>query len=276
MSRSPDELTPRRRAFLEAVAACRADGVPASVSHIWPRLESLGVPIPFLSSLNLLAGYALESDLARLVAGGGKRGAGERIFALTSEGERELGIVPQTLCQLRNPVCAGTPTSVGDIETRRVERLEDVLSFDAARDLLVPVCGDSMERAGIVDGDQILVRRLPEGERPRNGEVVVGWVSGAAGCEWTVKHFLWNGLEDEDGAFLLLPHSPNPVHRPLLIAPIPQGDDDLDFAHAARRAHPGWEWLPPDLRAADCAHLHPECVGINWTWTRGLIRGARG
>ena len=65
--------------------------------------------------------------------------------------------------------------------------------------------GDSMDQAGISDGDLVLVRQQPVAN---NGETVVALVDGEA----TIKIF-----HSTDTAVVLQPRSTNPAHRPVLL-----------------------------------------------------------
>jgi repressor LexA len=65
--------------------------------------------------------------------------------------------------------------------------------------------GDSMDEAGISDGDLMLVRQQPDAE---NGENVVALIDDAA----TVKQF-----HREKGLVVLKPQSSNRAHRPIIV-----------------------------------------------------------
>jgi repressor LexA len=72
------------------------------------------------------------------------------------------------------------------------EGLCDILSLDeylVARpetSFLLEVSGDSMDGAGIMEGDLVVVER---GREPRSGDIVVAEVDG----DWTIKHFRRQG-----------------------------------------------------------------------------------
>ncbi len=65
--------------------------------------------------------------------------------------------------------------------------------------------GDSMDKAGISDGDFVLVRQQPDA---RDGENIVAVIDGEA----TVKEFNRAG-----GTVILKPNSTNPVHKPIIL-----------------------------------------------------------
>ena len=97
---------------------------------------------------------------------------------------RALGPFPVTagslvlhVAPLRVP--AGFPSPAQDYYDGPID-LTEALVKDRAATFIVRVCGDSMEGAGISDGDELLVDRSLE---PRAGDVVVAVLDG----ELTVK-----------------------------------------------------------------------------------------
>ncbi len=74
------------------------------------------------------------------------------------------------------------------------EALSDVMSMDeylVARpesSFLLQVSGDSMNGAGILEGDLVIVER---GQEPKSGDIVIADVDG----EWTMKYFRKQGGE---------------------------------------------------------------------------------
>ena len=74
------------------------------------------------------------------------------------------------------------------------EELRDIISFDEylitrpESSFLVKVSGDSMNGAGIMDGDLVIVEK---GRNPKNGDIVLAEVDG----EWTMKYFRRKGKE---------------------------------------------------------------------------------
>jgi len=71
---------------------------------------------------------------------------------------------------------------------------------------LLKVSGDSMEKAGIDDGDFVLVRQQPIAN---NGDTVVALIDDSA----TVKEF-----RKGKNTVLLKPQSENPKHRPIILS----------------------------------------------------------
>lgn len=77
------------------------------------------------------------------------------------------------------PVAAGYPSPAQDYFDGRID-LNEHLITDITSTYVVRVSGDSMEGAGISDGDELIVNRALE---PRDGSVVVAVLDG----ELTVK-----------------------------------------------------------------------------------------
>ena len=83
------------------------------------------------------------------------------------------------------PVAAGFPSPAQDYFDGRID-LNAHLIKDITSTYVVRVTGDSMEGAGISDGDELIVNRALE---PRDGSVVVAVLDG----ELTVKRLRLNG-----------------------------------------------------------------------------------
>jgi DNA polymerase V len=77
------------------------------------------------------------------------------------------------------PVAAGYPSPAQDYFDGRID-LNEHLIKDITSTYVVRVSGDSMERAGISDGDELIVNRALE---PRDGCVVIAVLDG----ELTIK-----------------------------------------------------------------------------------------
>src|SRR5699024_5807871 len=98
----------------------------------------------------------------------------ERVYAYTTNGAKQplvaagVGSVP-----------AGFPSPSQDYSDTRID-LQNLLIRDELSTFIVRVSGDSMDGAGIFDGDELIVDR---GIEPRDGHVVVAIVDG----EMTVK-----------------------------------------------------------------------------------------
>ena len=84
-----------------------------------------------------------------------------------------------------------------------VENQEGTMAWDDPGCFALRVRGDSMNAAGVDNGDEILVREQPEVE---NGQIAVVLVNGD---EATVKYF-----RQEGDLVILTPKSFNPEHQP--------------------------------------------------------------
>ncbi|NSX37702.1 translesion error-prone DNA polymerase V autoproteolytic subunit [Pseudarthrobacter oxydans] len=82
------------------------------------------------------------------------------------------------------PVAAGFPSPAQDYFDGRID-LNAHLIKDITSTFVVRVTGDSMEQAGISDGDELIVNRALE---PRDGSVVIAVLDG----ELTVKRLRLN------------------------------------------------------------------------------------
>ena len=106
---------------------------------------------------------------------------------------------PQNVAPLLGTVRAGLPMYAEE----NIEGYIPIRQTDGAQYFWLHVRGDSMNAAGMDDGDQILVRVQPEVE---NGEIAVVMVNGD---EATVKSF-----RQEGDLVIPTPRSMNPVHQP--------------------------------------------------------------
>lgn len=106
---------------------------------------------------------------------------------------------PQNVAPLLGTVRAGLPMFAEE----NIEGYIPIRQTDGARYFWLNVRGDSMNAAGMDEGDQILVREQPEVE---NGQLAVVLVNGNEG---TVKYF-----RQEGDIIILTPKSFNPVHQP--------------------------------------------------------------
>lgn len=133
----------------------------------------------------------------------------ETKIALTGvnrEGEEKhrlpLGAIPCNAAQvapLLGTVRAGLPMYAEE----NIEGYIPIRQSDGATYFWLTIRGDSMNAAGMDEGDQILVREQPEVE---NGEIAVVLVNGN---EATVKAF-----RREGDLVILTPRSTNPTHQP--------------------------------------------------------------
>ncbi len=116
--------------------------------------------------------------------------------------KRRVGAIPCNAAQvapLLGTVRAGLPMYAEE----NIEGYIPIRQTDGAKYFWLNIRGDSMNAAGMNDGDQILVREQPEVE---NGEIAVVLVNGD---EATVKTF-----RQEGNLVILTPRSSNPVHQP--------------------------------------------------------------
>ena len=106
---------------------------------------------------------------------------------------------PGRTAPLLGTVRAGLPMYAEE----NIEGYIPILQADGARYFWLRVRGDSMNAAGVDNGDEILVREQPEVE---NGQIAVVMVNGD---EATVKYF-----RQEGDLVILTPKSFNPEHQP--------------------------------------------------------------
>lgn len=106
---------------------------------------------------------------------------------------------PSRVAPLLGTVRAGLPMYAEE----NIEGYIPIRQTDDAKYFWLNVRGDSMNAAGLDEGDQILVREQPEVE---NGQLAVVLVNGD---EATVKYF-----RREGDLVILTPKSFNPVHQP--------------------------------------------------------------
>lgn len=96
---------------------------------------------------------------------------------------------------------AGAPNAIDELAEERCD-LQEWLVRNPESTVLYTVAGDSMDRAGIFDGDRVLVDRALQAE---DGDIVVAFLPGDGS---TVKR-----LRIEGGVPLLQPESTNPQYR---------------------------------------------------------------
>lgn len=106
---------------------------------------------------------------------------------------------PAQVVPLLGTVRAGLPMYA----VENIEGYIPIRQTDGAKYFWLNIRGDSMNAAGMNEGDQILVREQPEVE---NGEIAVVLVNGD---EATVKCF-----RQEGDLVILTPRSSNPAHQP--------------------------------------------------------------
>lgn len=116
--------------------------------------------------------------------------------------KQKMGATPCNVAQvapLLGTVRAGLPMYAEE----NIEGYIPIRQTDGAKYFWLTIRGDSMNAAGMNEGDQILVREQPEVE---NGEIAVVLVNDD---EATVKTF-----RQEGNLVILTPRSSNPVHQP--------------------------------------------------------------
>ncbi|MDQ7792822.1 MAG: transcriptional repressor LexA [bacterium] len=182
------ELTPKQREILAFIKReLQEKGYPPSVREI---CRAVGLRSP-----STVHGYLTGLEERGLV----RREAAKPRAMEVLEPRQRMVAVP-----LVGRVTAGRPILAE-------ENLEETYSlpFDLVRAedvFMLRVRGDSMEGAGIADGDHVLVRRQSTAE---NGDIVVALLEDEA----TVKRFY-----RERDHFRLQPE--NPAHRPLLVSDV--------------------------------------------------------
>jgi DNA polymerase V len=114
--------------------------------------------------------------------------------------ESRLALRPLYACS----VSAGFPSPADDYLERDLDLNEYFIRHESAT-FFVRVSGDSMERAGILDNDVLVVDKSLE---PRDGAIVIAVIDG----ELTVKR-----LRKRNGQVQLVPENPN--YQPITILP---------------------------------------------------------
>jgi len=190
----PARLTAKQLDFLDRLIRFQArEGVPPSVRE----MQVLG---GFRSPRSV--GQYLDALQA---AGYIERARGARNIRVLSRPPGVLADRADTvLVPIIGHIAAGRPILAA-------ENVEDHLAVSTklarhgSRHFLLRVRGDSMNRAGIEDGDLVLVRQQ---EDAQPGEVVVALIDDEA----TVKR-----LRPARGAILLEPASTNVAHKPIVV-----------------------------------------------------------
>ncbi len=93
------------------------------------------------------------------------------------------------------------------------ESVDEYLTVDSSligkkRLVAIRAEGDSMNDAGVENGDYALVEILENGEPIKNGEIVTAIIDGMA----VLKRY-----EKKDGLVILYPQSKNPQHKPIIV-----------------------------------------------------------
>jgi len=99
--------------------------------------------------------------------------------------------------------CSGPMFAEENIEA--YYKISTKLAPSHAQHFFLRICGDSMNEAGINDGDLVLVRQQTSA---KNGDHVVALIDDEA----TIKEYM-----AEDGLVILRPRSTNPIHKPIIV-----------------------------------------------------------
>lgn len=135
-------------------------------------------------------------------------GSQELMSKWLSQAVREKGLTPSGENKwIYLPLLGCAPTGKRSIEEEEVEEWIPFLKVDAKsrRLYILRVRGDSMNKAGIENGDRVIVNA--DGI-PKNGSIVVVRVDGEA----TIKR--WFRVEDQ---VTLMPDSMNPEHKATIV-----------------------------------------------------------
>lgn len=145
-------------------------GFPPTVREICAAVE--------LSSTSTVHGHLARLERKGLLI---KDATKPRALEITSEGKKELGIKP-TKIPVVGVVTAGQPIlAVEDVED--FFPLPPDLQGDAGNLFMLKIHGESMVNAGILNGDNVIVRKQ---NSANNGEIVVAMTEDN---EATVKRF---------------------------------------------------------------------------------------
>jgi repressor LexA len=146
--------------------------------------------LPSYASIGALLGLRSKSSVAALVARLKLAGY------LESTPDRRLAPTRRFFARplAETPVRAGLPEAVDDGEADAVT-IDDYLIERPSSTVLVRVKGDSMQDAGILDGDLVVVEKRSAAQR---GDIVVAIVDN----QFTLKR-----LESESGQFVLKPEN---------------------------------------------------------------------
>jgi repressor LexA len=201
-------LTARQTQFYDLLKACIAEqGKSPTLAELKEYLEAHGWGE--IRSLNSLTQYleALES------AGRIRRESRKRGISLAEEATTVQ--VPV----LGSPVACGSPTTLLEEEAVDHHTISRRLVRSPERTYLFRATGDSMDLAGIGEGDYVLVEATSD---LRDGEIVLATIDGCG----TLKR-----LRRGDGTLTLLPQSSNPAHKPIYLS------EEDDFIIGGRVIH---------------------------------------
>jgi DNA polymerase V len=100
----------------------------------------------------------------------------------------------------------GITSTLENILSAEPVDLHHLLVRNPTESFTVPVTGDSMNQAGIQDGDLLVVQKIDPSLQLTDGSIIVAFVDGNE----TVKRF-----KQEEKRSFLVPESDNPQHQPL-------------------------------------------------------------
>lgn len=169
------------------------------LQYIYDTVEDRGFPPTvreICSAVNLSSTSTVHGHIARLERKGFllKDATKPRAIEVTKKGREELGIKPKEI-PVVGVVTAGQPIlAVEDIDD--YFPLPPDLKSDAGQLFMLKVHGKSMINAGILNGDNVIVRKQSSAN---NGEIVVAMTEDN---EATVKRFF-----KEDGYYRLQPEN---------------------------------------------------------------------
>ena len=156
------------------------------LQYIYDTVEKRSIPPTvreICSAVGLSSTSTVHGHLSRLERKGWlvKDATKPRALEITREGKKELGIKPKEI-PVVGVVTAGQPIlAVEDVED--YFPLPPDLKSDAGDLFMLRVHGESMINAGILDGDEVIVRKQSSAN---NGEIVVAMTEEN---EATVKRF---------------------------------------------------------------------------------------
>ena len=178
------------------------------LQYIYDTVEDRGFPPTvreICSAVNLSSTSTVHGHIARLERKGFllKDATKPRAIEVTKKGREELGIKPKEI-PVVGVVTAGQPIlAVEDIDD--YFPLPPDLKSDAGQLFMLKVHGKSMINAGILNGDNVIVRKQSSAN---NGEIVVAMTEDN---EATVKRFF-----KENGQYRLQPE--NDTMAPIILS----------------------------------------------------------
>lgn len=177
------------------------------LQYIYDTVEKRGFPPTvreICAAVGLSSTSTVHGHLARLEKKGFiyKDATKPRAIEVTKDGEKELGIKPKEI-PVVGVVTAGQPIlAVEDVED--YFPLPPDLKNEAGELFMLRIHGTSMINAGILNGDNVIVRKQ---STANNGEIIVAMTSDN---EATVKRFY-----KEDGHYRLQPE--NDTMAPIIL-----------------------------------------------------------